>query len=96
MVCYSAHPERPLKGLMSLWDLLLNFMEGGGGGGGSEEKYGGPKVQFLFSAPFVLFSAQCVLFSAPFVLFSAQMVQRRESVLWGHRRKGHLQVSTPI
>ena len=47
--------------------------------------YGGPKVHFLFSAPFVLFSAPFVLFSAPFVLFSAPFVQRRESVLWGHR-----------
>ena len=36
--------------------------------------YGGPKVHFLFSAPFVLFSAPFVLFSAPFVLFSAPFV----------------------
>ena len=36
-------------------------------------KYGGPKVQFLFSAPIVLFSSPLFLFSATFVLFSSPL-----------------------
>ena len=35
--------------------------------------YGGPKVQFLFSAPLFLFSAPPFLFSAPPFLFSAPL-----------------------
>ena len=41
--------------------------------GKTHEEYGGPKVQFLFSAPIFLFSSPLFLFSSPFFLFSSPL-----------------------